>query len=218
MERTRVFFWLLLFFSSCNQITKNDKIDSLTSSTTLNNYVVVGDSIVTFKNANPRLNYKFNIDTIHFKFNTIYIYENFRKIQDIKVNKELAEYNFKLIDWNFDGFNDITVLSNSGSGGKTYFIWNYSTMDNKYHYNQELSDKIGLEIDNLSKSIVFHYRAGFSEECWDTLQYTNNNLKYVKGTCQQRSTDSFGRDWIKYTHNKMINNKKVITEDSTIIK
>jgi hypothetical protein len=217
MERTTVFFGLLLFFISCKQIINNDKVDSSTSSKTLNNYMVMGDSIVTLENAKPRLNYKFNVDTIQFKFNTICIYENSRKIQDIKVNKELAEYNFKLIDWNFDGYNDITVLSSSGSGGNTYFIWNYSTKDNKYHYNQELSDKIGLEIDKKSKSIIFHYRAGFAEEYWDTLQYQHKKLTFLKGTFQQRWTDSFGRDWIKNTRTKICNNKEVITLDSTII-
>lgn len=46
----------------------------------------------------------------------------FKKLQLIIKHAE----KFGLIDWNFDGYKDITVLDNCGTGGCAYWIWNYS--------------------------------------------------------------------------------------------
>ena len=48
------------------------------------------------------------------------------KIQEIIANKSFEKKEFKLIDCNFDGYKDISVLYNCGSGGCAYWIWNYS--------------------------------------------------------------------------------------------
>ncbi|MGV8944893.1 MAG: XAC2610-related protein [Lutibacter sp.] len=128
--------------------------------------------------------YKFNIDSSGYLLKSIIVYSDNIKVQEIIANKEMwpegQVKNFQLIDWNFDGFKDITVLYNCGSGGCAYWIWNYSPKINKYIYNNKLSEVLGLEIDTISKYIVFHYRAGYSEERWDSLQYINNKLKLVK--------------------------------------
>ena len=129
---------------------------------------------------------------------------------------ENADY--KLIDWDFDGYKDITVLSNCGSGGCAYWIWNYSPSKNKFVYNEALSDVLGLEMDSIHKFIIFHSRAGYAQENWDTMKYHNNKLVFVKGLYQERWTDQKGRRWIKKTRSKIINNKEIYKVDSAIVK
>ena len=146
------------------------------------------------------------------------MYSDLIKVQEITANKEISEKKYQLIDWDFDGYKDITVLDNCGSGGCSYWIWNYSPVNGKYYYNKELSEVLGLEIDTTSKFIIFHYRAGYSEESWDSLQYKNNKLTFIKGTYQERWNDSFGNSWIKHLHTKMIENESVTSIDSSIIK
>ena len=86
-------------------------------------YKLLNDSII----CNPvvgkeRFSYKFNFDSTGYFLNSIIIYSDFKKIQKISVNQMVEENKFQLLDWNFDGYKDISVLSSSGSGGSTYFI------------------------------------------------------------------------------------------------
>lgn len=185
-------------------------------------YLLIGDSIyVKKKGIVPQFSYKFNIDSSKQLLKSIIIYSDNIKVQEIVANKEMWNNGnvekFQLIDWNFDGFKDITVLYNCGSGGCAYWIWNYSENDGKYYYNSELSEKLGLEIDITSKYIIKHYKAGYSEEWWDSLQYVNNELKFIKGLYRERYRDSAGNFWEKNSRSKMINNKLVTTIDSLII-
>jgi hypothetical protein len=92
-------------------------------------------------------------------------------------------------------------------------IWNYSPKQKKFEYNSILSDVLGLEMDSVSKYIVFHYRGGYQEERWDTMKYVNNKLVFVKGLFRER-----GANWAFFTRSKMVNNRIVITQDSSLIK
>ena len=121
-----------------------------------------------------------------------------------------------MIDWNFDGYKDISVLSNCGSGGCSYWIWNYVPKSDKYVYNKRLSEYIGLERDPIKEQIIFHYRAGFQEEFWDYYKYEKSKLVFVHGVFQNRWNDTLGKSWIKKTYTKVVNNKEVITADSTM--
>ena len=149
---------------------------------------------------------------------TINIYSDGILYQKINANKDIENKKFQLIDWNFDGFKDITVLNNCGSGGCSYWIWNYAPKYDKYIYNKELSEVLGLEIDTLNKFIVFHYRAGFHEEVWDTMQYKNDKLKFVKGLYKEKWNDSLGNFWVKNTYSKMVENTVIRRIDSFISK
>jgi hypothetical protein len=149
-------------------------------------YSIIGDSIIT-KEKTRRLSYKFNYDTTHYKLKSIVVYSNSIKIQKIKANKEIENKNFELVDWNFDGYKDISVLYNCGSGGCAYWIWNYSKESGRYYYNRELSKWSGLEIDEKAKHIIFHYRGGWEDEEWRTYRYRNNKLIFVKGVHRHRN-------------------------------
>lgn len=173
------------------------------------------DSIVPTKiDGWKAFSFKFNLDSTGNLLKTINVNYNNKLEQKIIANKDIEQHKFELIDWNFDGYKDISVLYGCGSGGCNYWIWNYSPKLNKYIYNKELSEVIGLEIDTLHQYIIFHYRAGFSEENWDTLKYKDNKLSFVKGLYRERWKDSQGNLWVKHTFSKLINNVIEIKTDS----
>jgi hypothetical protein len=181
-------------------------------------YQLLFDSIICNPIAGKeQLSYKFNIDSTNDFLKSIIVYADFKEMQKINVNQRVEGNKFQLIDWNFDGYKDISVLSNSGSGGSTYFIWNYIPKSSKYVYNKDLSENLGLEIDSISKYIIFHYRAGYPEEKWDTFSYVNNKLHFLKGVYQERFSDG-KNDWVKRSRSIILNNKLIETVDSFIVK
>ena len=178
---------------------------------------VSDDSIVPTKIGGwNTFSFKFNMDSAGDLLKTIGVYSSNKLVQKIIANKDIEQNKFELIDWNFDGYKDISVLYGCGSGGCNYWIWNYSPKLNKYIYNKELSEVIGLELDTFHQYIIFHYRAGFSEENWDTLKYKDNKLSFVKGLYRERWNDSQGNLWVKQTFSKLINNVMEIKTDSFI--
>ena len=136
------------------------------------------DSLVN--NGNPRYSYKFNVDSTGYILTSINIYSESKCIQKITTKKDIESKHFELIDWNFDGYKDISVLSNCGSGGCVYWIWNYNPNSGTYEYNKELSEVLGLEMDSKQKHIIFHYRFGDQDEYWKYYDYKNNKLVYIK--------------------------------------
>ena len=218
---------MIMFCYSCNtrnSKSNNDKQvtkDSVHNIPIENNFLskLNGDSIPPTKiYGNKSLSFKFNIDSSGYLLKTINVYSENMPIQIITANKEIGNKEFQLIDWNFDGVKDITVLSNCSSGGCAYWIWNYSPKTNNFIYNKELSEVLGLEIDAADQFIVFHYRAGYSEERWDSLKYVNKKLQFVKGLYRERWNDSIGNSWVKNTYSKMINNVLITNIDSSISK
>jgi hypothetical protein len=181
-------------------------------------YKLLNDSIICNPIAGKeQLSYKFNLDSSGYFLKSIIVYSDFKKIQKINVNQMVEGNNFQLLDWNFDGYKDISVLSSSGSGGRVYFVWNYVPNSYRYIYNKTLSGYIGLELDSISKYIIFHYRAGYSEEKWDTFSYVNNKLHFHKGVYQERYSDG-KNNWVKRSRKIILNNKPIETVDSFIVK
>jgi len=222
MKNTIFFLITIVCYYSCT--TKNNKpiIDNqLVLESENNNSVITAkeDSIPPTKISNSNtFSFKFNTDSSGYYLKSINIYAENILVQKITANKDIESKKFQLIDWNFDGFKDITVLNNCGSGGCAYWIWNYSQKEQKYIYNKELSEVLGLEIDIPNKYIVFHYRAGYPEEFWDTLQYKNDKLQFVKGLFRERFNDSLGNSWVKNTYTKLVDKVKITKVDSFISK
>ena len=166
---------------------------------------------------NRIFNYKFNVDSSGNILKSIIVNSGKTPIQTIETNKYILGQEFKLIDWNFDGFKDITVLRAGGSAGCSYWIWSFSKESGRYYYNTELSEKMGLEIDTISKHIVFHYRGGWAEEYWDTLKYENNKLSFIKGLYSERWFDTLGNTWEKKKRTIMLDKSRITKVDSSII-
>jgi len=234
MKKNSLLLFILIFSFSCKQEKVNQKKDKTLISNEASRYGMpkkMNNSQIRKLSDGPFIEFindKINKNLGLFEFilwsddkgnhlRKISIKKDGKDFQTIYTNKEIWEKEFKLVDWNFDGYKDISVIYNCGSGGCAYWIWNYSPSKNKFVYNKDLSDVLGLEKDSVNKFIVYHWRAGYNDENWDTMKYVNDKLFFVKGLYQQRWNDQKGRDWIKKTRSKIINNKKVYKVDSAIV-
>lgn len=208
----------ILLVLSCN--TKKDKElpTEKIQVKEFKDYIVIGDSIIENKVENmPQLSYSFVSLDSGFILNEIKVFRDSKLVQTITVNEPFDKNQIRLIDWNFDGYKDISVLSNCGSGGCAYIIWEYLPKKEQYLYNKSLSNIMGLEIDTVSKYIVFHNRSGYSEENWDTLKYINNKLEFVKGLYRTRYSNEKGETWLHNYYSKKVGNKIITKEDSSLI-
>jgi hypothetical protein len=132
------------------------------------------------------------------------------------VNKIVEQRLFSMVDWNFDGYKDITVLANSGSGGRSYFIWNYSPSIHRYMYNQDLSGVLGLSMNSEAKQIIFYAREGFAKEGWDSLRYEQNKLTFKGSLLIERWNNLAGKMWTKRTHCYQVRQQEICVEDSVL--
>jgi hypothetical protein len=182
-----------------------------------NDYFVVGDSIISNEPIKqvPQC-MAFTIDQSNNKLSAIVIYEHNKICQQISVNKIVEHRLFSMVDWNFDGYKDITVLANSGSGGRSYFIWNYSPDKHRYTYNQDLSGVLGLSINSEAKQIIFYTREGFAKEGWDSLRYEQNKLTFKGSLLIERWNNIAGKMWTKRTHCYQVRQQEICVEDSVL--
>ena len=234
MYKLQIIILILIFSVSCNQEKpKPVVVKKVTPPIEVKKKYVINDSITDY--INPKLglyNFKFDLDTARQELNKIKIYCDGQLVQTIKTTKdnkqiEIHQFQIKsksgkyedmkqidLIDWNFDGYKDISVFTEWGSGGCTYAIWLYSKSKKKFIYSKELS-YMGLEIDSDSKYIVYHFRGGAESESWDTMQFVNNKLKFVRGVYQEsRRNLKDSSYYLKKWHSKIVNNKSICTIDS----
>jgi hypothetical protein len=145
---------------------------------------------------------KFYIDTSKNLLKTIGIYKQNVLIQKIQVNMLFDVFEYKAVDVDFDGFKDIMVRNNCGSGGCAYWIWNYSKTSNRFYFNTDLSDVLGLEIDSISKVNIIHYRFGWPHESWDTFKYIKHKPIFVGGKKIERWSDSTGKSYTETLYAK----------------
>jgi hypothetical protein len=230
MKLSIILILLSLFLYSCNIKKPNEDIDeterikndSLNAKLMANTEELMRGSLsdstghINIGN-DTQFSFKFNVDTARDLLKSIAVYKENKKYQTIIVNKLPQMQLYYLIDWNFDGYKDLTIYQMGGSGGRSYWIWNYSEKTKKYYYNSELSEKTGLEIDSLNKSIIIHYRGGWSTEVWDTLKYINNKLTLINGLTLERGVADSGYIWVTKTHRSLVNNNIVTEVDSPIL-
>ena len=178
-------------------------------------YVVMGDSIISnepMKQVQQCI--VFAIDKSNNKLSAIMIYEQHKIAQEISVNKIIERRQFRLIDWNFDGYKDITVLASGGSGGPCYFIWNYSPTLHRYTYNQDLSELSGLSMNSEAKQIISSYRFGWERASWDSFSYEQNTLALKSSLLVEKWKTLEGKTWTKRTHCYSVRQQKICEEDS----
>ena len=198
-----------------NQKATQQKTQKKVVENTILNYPSSG---IKYDNLTFSFNFYFD-DKTGYILNKIEVCNKDKIYQTIKITDTLFTEDKKISfrDWNFDGYKDISIVNSEGSGGISYSIWIYNPKVKQFIYNKEL-DAIGLEMDSISKYIIFHYRGGWQEEFWDTLKYKKEKLVYVKGMKQEQWNDEKGNQWRKRTYNRIINNRYVRKVDSCIIK
>ncbi len=165
---------IITLIISCSNNQKNNEIKNDNSTSNISSK----DSIEAYYDKLGIYSFKFNTDISGDSLKSVKIYSKKKLLQEIIVNEifETENKEYKLTDVNFDGFKDILALKGSGSGGKTYWAWNFSKKDNTFKYNSDLSDRFGLEIDSANKRIMFSYSGGFNVKIWDTFKYKNDKL------------------------------------------
>ena len=202
-------FVMILIFSSMNLSAQN------TINTQKSNYII--DSIINYKLDNTHT-YKFkfyyydkpNMGTQLVK---IEIFSNNSLFQTIVTKKEIfSPISQELIDYNFDGYKDISVRSDAGHGGWTFWIWKYSKKENKFIYDNQLSGNMGLELDKKEKNIVFTYRESWQHESWYTYKFVNDSLTWIKALDVRKyyKGSDFSKRVVESTYSSMVNGKKVI--------
>lgn len=162
---------VFLFFLNCAlfaQQPKNNK-NGLTYKT---------DSIISTNGMKIKFRYSENKDGL-IKLVNIHFYSKDKRTQTINLNEYVEKYNAaQLIDYNFDGINDLSVNTECGASGNcTYLVWLYNTKNKKYEFAKELSNRTGLDIDKKNKYILFNYWGGAGNEFSDTLRYVKGKLK-----------------------------------------
>ena len=159
--------------------------------------------------------FKFDLDSSRYSLDGFKVYQKGKLIHNITYDG-FSFYEYDLIDWNFDGYKDISILDHCGSGGCAYYIWNYIPQENGFKLNQELSGYLGLERDSVNQWIIFHYRAGYTEEMWSVKKYVADTLFPVRNRFRERWSDTSGNDWEKNTSGEFKNDEWLIKIDSFI--
>lgn len=159
-----IIFCLIAITYSCNKANKTETFKKkIVAQKKIVPNITFQDSIPSIKIDNQNLSFKFMVDTSGYILKKIIVKSNSKIIQSIHANKQIEFREYSLIDWNFDGYKDITVLCNQGSGGTAYWIWNYNKQKKQFIYNKKLSEVLGLENDSINKKVQFNYREGDSK-------------------------------------------------------
>jgi hypothetical protein len=212
-----ILFTLLIACSNKN-IKKSPCNDSLfykTEAYLTNNTVTDFSDTVDVLLGNDVYSLKLNIDPNNEIDKYIQVYLNGQKHQKIKFTDYVEGNYIQLIDWNFDGFSDISVVYSSGSGGISYMIYNFNPIKGTFLKDKKLSGK-GLLIDSVNHFIVDHWRTGADSEDWDTFTYKNGKLNFVKGFYLERYSNEKGY-FERHTRSKLVNNKRIQTVDSVLL-
>jgi hypothetical protein len=167
-------FTLVIFYNNINAQKGSSK------SPNSKNVIYKTDSIISDNNLTLKFRYSEAKNGLITLVN-INIFSKNKLMQVIHTNENVDSYHAeKLIDYNFDGVNDISVNTSCGSGGCLYQVWLYSKKDKKFRYAKELSNRFGLDIDKKHKYVLFHYRGGVDNEIADTLRYINGRLRPIQ--------------------------------------
>jgi hypothetical protein len=181
-----------------------------------NNTVTDFSDTVDIVLGNDFYSFKLNVDPNNEIDKYIQVYLNGQKHQKIKFTDYVEGNYIQLIDWNFDGFRDISVVYSSGSGGISYMIYNFNPIKGTFVKDKNLSGK-GLLIDSVNHFIVDHWRTGADSENWDTCTYENGKLHFIKGLYLEHYLNEKGY-WEKQTRSRVVNNKRIQTVDSVLLK
>ena len=210
--------FILLIACKTKSIKKSICYDSLVYKSEgylTNNTVTDFSDTVDAYMGNVFYSFKLCIDPNNEIGKYIQVYLNGQKHQKIKFTDYVEGNYIQLIDWNFDGFRDISVVYSSGSGGISYMIYNFNPIKGTFLKDKKLSGK-GLLIDSVNHFIVDHWRTGADSENWDTCTYENGKLHFVKGLYLEHYLNEKGY-WEKQTRSRVVNNKRIQIVDSVLL-
>jgi hypothetical protein len=123
---------------------------------------------------------------------------------------------YQLTDINFDGFNDLLVLTGYSANGinEEYEIYFFNKINNHFEYNDYLTWEIGFNtsINKEAKEITTGGADGWWNYEWRTYKYLNEKLEMIHSESQERldSLDLKTNDNLyKWTEQVRINNELI---------
>ncbi len=191
---------LLFTFFSCSEEKKKEKAHTIEQKDRPTLYAEYVNSV-------GKLEFIPKLDRL--RKNSIIVKSGNKVFQTIKLKAPLPE-EFELIDWNFDGFKDVSIRNPSGSAGVTYEVYNYDKVKNRFILNKELLENY-LQIDSIHQRVVFTFSSGCDIKNRDTMEYVNNKLVFEKGLNLTRLPDKL----VRVKSSKMIGGK-IIEKIDTI--
>lgn len=113
-------------------------------------------------------------------------------------------------DYNFDGHNDISLLTYVGSYNNNYTFWLYDSLTNNFKHFTELDNVYNPIFMKESKIICSKYRVGLSEFYFSKYIWDNNGIVLV---------EKYEEIWYDKGHlsiTKRLDNGTYFTKDSLI--
>src|SRR6185436_7486659 len=117
----------------------------------------------------PRFSMKF-----HPPDKKIYLYSNPDEeepaVQELPLSEDIdygegyyaenTEANFNLIDYNFDGYRDVAVVSSAGASNIWHNIYLFNPATGMFVIQDELSKLTSVEVDSVGKLLRYHDNGG----------------------------------------------------------
>lgn len=206
------FLFKICLFNNCQN---NKRINDVRNS---ENIVYIEDSISNIAiNDNLNFNFKLIVSADSISLNQIRVYQKKELIQTINIDNVIWSKYCQFLDWNFDGFKDLSIRVNcSATGMCTYWVWNFNPSTNKFILNKDVSGILGWEIDRKNKQLINYYREGANHEFKRVYKYIIGKLKLIKSIDKQiYNYDSVL--WKVTTTKKFEGDKIIRSKDSTII-
>ena len=142
----------------------------------------------------------------HVRIRKIPVYLGDSLIQTLNYNG--VYYSIELLDWNFDGHKDISILESVGATGNYFYnIFIYQPEKHTFQKFKGFETWNGF-VDVKNQMLVKHYRTGIDHESFEYFKVKNGLpvLDHGKNIDLIRR-DKSGNYVFKVTRSKMINNK-----------
>ena len=161
---------ICLSLFACQAITENKTKENRKPITAKKNLKISKTLTLNNKKGIFKIKYELSNETELVK---IKIYHA-NHLQTIDYDKDFIK--LELLDWNFDGLKDLSILENEGATGNSFYhVWNFNPSSNLFEKNHEI--KGSMYLDTINKYVVNHLREGFQLEYWDYLTYEGSKLK-----------------------------------------
>ncbi|MBP9760460.1 MAG: hypothetical protein KBD24_03815 [Candidatus Pacebacteria bacterium] len=82
-------------------------------------------------------------------------------------------------DVNFDGYQDLLLFSDQGSGGVSYHVWVYVPSENRFAYSDEVSGIGNMMVDTDKQRIRGSWSSGLCHHTDEEYEYINGKLTLV---------------------------------------
>lgn len=144
--------------------------------------------------------------TDDFTLSTIDVFIDKQKQQTITHNEEFVKIEW--LDWNFDGFKDLSILEDAGATGNTsYSVWLFNPLNKKFEKNKDLNSKSSF-IDTVKHFVISHHREGADFEFWEYYKFEKSKLIFDHGK-EIRFVLMKGKKVFQTTKTRNIKNKIV---------